>query len=150
MPEVTLATVLKQVVKLEQMLSEHCRDLSERTDDERVRLLANYLRRHHRRIWAVLEKMPPERSRRILEATLRYPPEVTELSDFEKGSFPTDVTREELLDATIRFDECIVKLYRQARRDVLDPDARQLMETLVAYEEGDAVELAKLKATDYY
>jgi len=55
-----------------------------------------------------------------------------------------------VLDAAVTFDECLVRLYRQAARQSADAEVRALFEGLIRAEQRDEIELKKIKAMDYF
>jgi hypothetical protein len=50
----------------------------------------------------------------------------------------------------VTFDQCLVNLFRQAARQDIDEEARELFEGLIRMEERDEIELKKIKAMDYF
>ena len=110
---VTVAEVLKHAEEFERLLMEYYRALASRTTRDGVRLLTDYMSRHRRRIQGALSRFSPEQVRRIASCPLKYEPQAADCRCFEGLDLPTDAPASAVLDAAVRFDECLIRLYRQ-------------------------------------
>jgi hypothetical protein len=150
---VTIADVLRRVEEFEKMLTDFYEKLSHQATREGVRLLADYMSRHRRRAHVALFKLPVKRVEqihRICHTPLQYEPHGVECRYFKGIELSPDATAAEVLDTAIKFDECLVKFYRQVVQQPVDQDVKQLFESLIQQEEGDEIELKKIKAMDYF
>ena len=150
MAVVTVADVLRQAERFEQMLRDYYARLSERTTREGVRLLADYMSRHRVRIARILDRLSGAQVRRICVAPLRYQPQDADGRRLEGMELSQQATAAEVLDAAIAFDECLIRLYRHVVRQPVDQEVRELFESLIRSEERDEIELKKIKAMDYF
>ena len=50
----------------------------------------------------------------------------------------------------IEFDECLISLYRQVAQQDVEPEVKELFESLVHAEERDEILLKKIRATNYF
>lgn len=150
MPVVTVADVLRHAEEFERMLADYFAGVSERTTREGVRLLTDYMSRHESRIAEFLDRLSGKQVRRICSTPLRYEPEVADCRCFQGMELPPDATVGAVLDAAIRFDECLVRLYRQVSEQPVGEDVKELFESLIHVEEQDQVQLKKIKAMDYF
>jgi hypothetical protein len=150
MPVITVADVLKTVEDFESRLVEYYAELSKRTTNEGVHLLADYMGRHRRRLTEALSRVPEGKRARIGGCHLRYHPTKPSCSCFEDREMPSDAPASEVLDLAVEVDECLIDLYKQVLRQELDPEVRELFESLLHCEEWDEVELKKIKAMDYF
>ena len=62
---------------------------------------------------------------------------------------PDDATADQVFDAAIAFDECLIKLYRQVLAQQVDEQVRSLFESFLRAEVHDEVQLKKIKAMHY-
>ena len=150
MAVITIAQVLEHAEQFEQSLVEFYAKLATDSSREGVRLLTDYMSRHRKRICEALDKLSHEQIHLITSAPLRYEPKAADCRCFERLSLPDDATASQVLDAAVVLDECLVDLYRQVLAQPLEIEARELFESLVRVEQGDEIELKKIKAMDYF
>jgi hypothetical protein len=150
MAVITVADVLKTVEDFECRLVEYYADLSTRTTSEGVQLLTDYMRRHRERLAVALSRLPESKRARICGCHIRYGPVRPDCSCFEDTELSPDAPASDVLDLAVRMDECLIGLYKQVLRQELDPEVRELFESLLQCEEWDEVELKKIKAMDYF
>ena len=150
MAVVTIAQVLACAEDFERMLAEFYANTSHQSTKEGVRLLADYMGRHRVRTHEALSKLPLKNLNRIYKTPLRYEPHAANCHCFEGVELGPEATSAEVLDAAIRFDECLVQLYRQVVRQPVDREINELFESLIRMEQDDEIQLKKIKAMDYF
>ncbi len=151
MAVIAVGDVLKRASDFECMLTEYYLKLAEQTTREGVRLLTDYMGRHRRRLSEALERFPSDEYRRICALPIRYEPGAAlEEGCFETRELPPDATAAQVLDIAVELDECLLELYRHVLRQEIDPDVKDLFESLVRTEERDEIRLKKIKAMDYF
>ena len=151
MAVITVADVLKHAEDFERMLSEYYAGLAEHTVRDGVRMLADYMARHRLRIIDMLDKLSAERVKRLHAIPIPYEPQAADCRCFEGLDLPPGATARQVLDAATMLDECLIKLYRQALRQLADDEeARALFEALIKAEQQDEIELKKIRAMDYF
>ena len=150
MPVVTVADVLRHAEAFEANLAKFYQGIAEQTERDGVRLLADYMSRHRRRIAGALDKMPGVTVRRICCAPIRFEPQGADMKCFTGKELPPDATAGDVLDMAIVFDECLIRLYRQVINQDVDPEVREMFESLLRMEERSEIELKKMKALDYF
>jgi hypothetical protein len=106
--------------------------------------------RHRIRLHEALSSISPRQIKRVRATRLRYEPQAADCRCFEGITLPPNATAEQVLDAALVFDECLVRLYRQVLRQEVDQEVRELFESLLRAEQRDEVELKKIKAMDYF
>ena len=147
---VTVDDVLRTAEGFEEKLVGYYRVLCDNSTREGVRLLADYIGRHCRRLSRALERLDSDERERVCACPIRYEPVAMGGSCFDGRELAPDATAHEVLDTAIEFDECLAELYRQVLRQDLDQEVKDLFESLVRSEERDEVVLKKIKATDYF
>ena len=150
MPVITVADVLRTVEDFESRLVDYYAEISAHTKSEGVHLLADYMGRHRRRLTEALSRVPEGKRARISACHIRYQPDKPSCSRLESRRLMPDAPASEVLDLAVEVDECLIGLYKQVLRLELDPEVRELFESLLHCEEWDEVELKKIKAMDYF
>jgi len=145
-----VACVLRRAGDFEHQLMTYYLDLAEQATREGVRLLTDYMARHRRRLAEALERFPAEEYQRISALPLRYEPVSAECDHFKARVPSPDATAAEVLDLAIEFDECLISIYRQVAQQDVEPEVKELFESLVHREERDEILLKKIKATHYF
>ena len=150
MAVITVDDVLKTAEEFEARLVEYYNEISRRTTSEGMRLMACYIGRHRRRLSQAMSRMPDDARARVCSRPIRYEPAPPDRSCFESNPLSPDAPANEILDIAVQVDECLIGLYKQVLQQELDPEVRELFESLVQCEEWDEVELKKIKAMDYF
>ncbi len=147
---VTISQVLACAEDFERILAEFYTRLSQETTREGVRLLTDYMSRHRQRTHEALNKLPGRDMYRICKTPLRYEPRAADYHCFEGVELTPDATAAEVLDTAIKFDECLVRFYRQVTQQSVDQEVKELFENLIHWEQDDEITLKKIKAMDYF
>ncbi len=147
---VTIAQVLVCTEDFERRLAEFYAELAKQTTREGVRLLTDYMSRHRQRTYEALSKLPDIEMYRVCKTRLKYEPHTAGYHSFEGVELPPDATAATVLDIAIKFDECLVKLYRQVVQQPVHQKIKELFENLILWEQDDEIELKKIKAMDYF
>lgn len=112
-------------------------DLSEQSHTPRLQLLLDYLSRHESNLAAALKRYESDASRRILETWFSYVPDERELNACAILNLDADMDADELVDAAMRYDDCLISLYRQIERTAAVPEVREVFANLLALEEQE-------------
>jgi hypothetical protein len=147
---VTLGEILGHVEHFEQLLGDYYANLSRKTTHEGVRLLTDYMSRHSLRIHELLEKVPVDTRKVICSTPIPYMPELPGKNSLKQVHLPADPAANEVLDAAIQFDDCLVKMYHSVADQPVSQDIKDFFESLIRNLEKDEVELKKIKAMDYF
>jgi len=146
----TVACVLRRASDFECLLMDYYLSLAEQTHREGVRLLTDYMARHRRRLQEALSRFPGDTYKRISVLPIRYEPVSSECDRFAGRTLDPDATAEDVLDVAIELDECLISIYKQVVQQEIDPDVKELFDSLVRMEERDEIQLKKIKAMDYF
>ena len=146
----TVACVLRRASDFECLLMDYYLSLAEQTHREGVRLLTDYMARHRRRLQEALSRFPGDTYKRISVLPIRYEPVSSECDRFAGRTLDADATAEDVLDVAIELDECLISIYKQVAQQEIDPDVKDLFDSLVRMEERDEIQLKKIKAMDYF
>ena len=148
---VTVENLLGRAEKFERRLEEFYADLRDHSDDNGVRLLTYYLARHRRHVDKALAMLDPEDRERAGKVQLRFEVEFSPEETFDLLGVPADKVRgPDLLEVAIRYDEALVRFYRQMLGQQLPKETHELIESLIRIEEKDIVMLRKMLAMNYF
>ena len=147
---VIIAQVLACADDFKRRLAEFYSRVSQQTTREGVRLLTDYMSRHRQRTHEALNKLPGRDINRICKTPLRYELHAADYHCFEGVELPPDATAAKVLDIGIKFDECLVRFYRQVTQQSVDQEVKELFESLIRWEQNDEITLKKIKAMDYF
>ena len=150
MPVITIGDVLDHAEQFEEALADYYRDVSDKTTREGVKILADYMSRHRRHLTEGLAELPVAERARLNTTNLRYEPQAADCRCFNGVDLAPDATAQEVLDAAVLFDECLIRLYRQVLQQDVDQKVKDLFAGLVGREEQDEIQLKKIKAMDYF
>ena len=150
---ITIAEVLERVNDFERMLAEFYAKLSNQSTREGVRLLSDYMSRHRQRTHKALLELPideAEEIRRVCHTSLRYEPQGLGKCCFEGIELGPNASADEVLDVAIKFDECLIRFYKQVSQQHVSQHIKELFESLARKELSDEIELKKIKAMNYF
>ena len=147
---ITLCEILGHVEHFEQLLGDYYANLSRKTTHEGVRLLTDYMSRHSLRIHELLEKVPVDTRKVICSTPIPYMPELPGKNSLKQVHLPADTTANEVLDAAIQFDDCLLKMYHSVADQPVSQEIKDFFEYQIHDMETDEIQLKKIKAIDYF
>ena len=130
-----LRDIIVQVRRFHTELSAHFHALNDTEQQERVRMLLDYLSRHESHMARVLKKFEQDASPKVLDTWFQY----TVPFDPEAEKLPPhpNLSMEEVIDRATRFDECLVDLYKTLALESGLNDIKEVCEQLVLLEESE-------------
>ena len=150
MRAITIAEIIGYAEKFEQDLFDYYHELSSHTSHEGVRMVADYIARHVHHAREMLGVLAEEKRQHICSIPLSYKPTIPGKQCFEIIELPDDATADEVLEAAIRFDDCLLQMYRCVARQDSEQDVKEFFRELVQTLERDQVGLKKIKAENYF
>jgi rubrerythrin len=135
--------VLKHARKFHHKLSEFYEDLKETTDKERTRALLDYLSRHEQYLEDCLEEFQKDVSRNVLDSYFQYGSDASKLSGISDFEIKEEMSVEDVVEAAMHFDACLIKFYREIAQKARSDKVREVFENLLVMEEHEQIELSK-------
>lgn len=135
--------VLKQARKFHHKLSEFYEDLKDTTDKERTRALLDYLSRHEQYLEDCLEEFQKDVSRNVLDSYFQYGSDASKLSGISDFKIREEMSVEDVVEAAMHFDACLIKFYREIAQKARSDKVREVFENLLVMEEHEQIELSK-------
>jgi rubrerythrin len=146
----SISEIVEYAEKFERDLVEFYQGISDHTKHEGVRMVADYIARHTRHINEMLNDLTEEERHRICSIPLSYKPPVPGKQCFELIELPADAKADDVLETAIKFDECLLDMYRSVARQDSERDVKEFFEELVQTLERDQVGLKMIKAENYF
>ena len=143
--------VLARAKDFEARLECYYADIRDRSTNDGVRLLTQYLVRHCRRLPKALLSYSESDLKHIQDVLLKY-----DLTQFDPNiifvgkELPADASAEQLIGKSLEFLKCIDQFYTVVADLHLGNEASGLFLCLHQLAERDAIELNKIKATHYF
>jgi rubrerythrin len=135
--------VLKHARKFHHKLSEFYDDLKDSTDKERTRALLDYLSRHEQYLEDCLEAFQQDVSRNVLDSYFQYGSDASKLSGISDFEIKEEMNVENVVEAAMHFDACLIKFYREIAQKARSDKVREVFENLLVMEEHEQIELSK-------
>ncbi len=109
-------------------------------DREKVRILLNYMSRHEANLAECLAMYEREAAARILDTWFKYPPEMPTCRCFECIRLEPDMGVDEIVEAALKVDACLLDLYRRTAEQSVSREVRDLFNELVEREKKEETE----------
>ncbi|OQA26084.1 MAG: hypothetical protein BWY59_01521 [Verrucomicrobia bacterium ADurb.Bin345] len=135
----TMRSVLDYAKKFHQDLAAFYAGLEDRTGQEKMRILLNYMSRHEEHLMECLKQYEADATESILNVWFKYTPDMPQCRCFEKIKFSPDMTVDEIVDAARTIDRCFVDLYRQMAEKAPTPETKDLFKKLLEMEQREEV-----------
>ncbi|MHC4740643.1 MAG: ferritin family protein [Planctomycetota bacterium] len=144
---ITISEIFEYVEKFERMLAELYTDVSHESQKDAVSLLGEYIARNRSRTMEAIEELPTKEIDHIRSVRLQYPPHIPGPHCLEEIPIDADSTAQQILDAAMQFDECLVHMYEQIADQTVEHETKELFENLIQLERNDELRLKKIKAS---
>lgn len=139
----TAGDVIEQTKAFHQMLSEFYENLSGQVEQERVKLLLEYMSRHQENIASVMKEYAADVAEKILNTWLMFSAKECDLSPFTEARIDMNMSPQEVIDIAIRIDDCIIETYKAMLNKEVPDDISCVFEDLLKLEEREKVKMAK-------
>jgi rubrerythrin len=141
----TTKDVLDHVREFHQQLSEFYRDLIDKTDKERVRMLLDYLSRHEKHLEESMARYEAEVSERILKTWFQYPPpkEILGICKTLAVDEVEDLSVDGVIKLALELDDCLIDLYKEMIRGSESEEVREVFQSLLDMEKQEELELVR-------
>ncbi len=139
MPFKTVRDILDQARAFHRELAEHYRRLGAGADREKLKVLLDFMGRHEQHMAEHLEGYEAEKAGRILGCWFKYSPAVPELGAIEGVELKPDMTVEQVVDASLKFDGALVAFYRQAAETARSQDVKDFFAKVVDMEQREGI-----------
>lgn len=135
--------VLEQSRAFHDKLSSFYHILSNKAEQERVKLLLEYLSRHEKRLSRILEDYEDDVSQTVLDTWFHFTQEEFDLSAYWEAAITADMTAAEVVALALRLDERLLDTYRAMTKNQVPEKVREIFENLLQMEEEEVHKLAR-------
>ena len=111
--------------------------LNEQTDKERIKMLLSYLSRHEQHMEESLQHFEQVTRRDILNIWLEHTPRLNIQDIIEQCALSAGMSLEDVVDLALKFDEALVRLYREVAEKAADARVKAVFQNIVAMEESE-------------
>ena len=135
--------VLEHAREFHQKLSVFYEELKESASKERTRALLDYMSRHEKYLDSCLAQYEEQVSDNILDTYFKYGSESTKMTAIDDFEIKPDMDLENVMDAAMHFDACLIQFYREMAQRALSEKVREVFENLLVMEQHEQIELSK-------
>jgi len=146
MRAVRISRILEAAEGFESQLKRVYDRVSETTVRKDLEMLADYMSRHRERITHAVSSLPAEQIEKIKNTPLPYEPQAGDQHCISELDLESITSVDELIDAAIMFDECLIRLYKQVASQAVNQQTKDLFESLSRIEQNDEKNLKLIKA----
>ncbi len=119
------------------MIATYYRKLRKNTDQERFKLLLEYLEQHEKAIEKALKAYEVEGSQKILKVWLPYSTFDEKLAELKALLAHPAPAVEDVVRLVMEADDALIEFYRGMAERVTSPDVKRVFEDLILLEENE-------------
>ncbi|WP_319762663.1 hypothetical protein [Maridesulfovibrio sp.] len=139
----TAKDVIEQTKAFHAKLGSFYKELSDKAEKERVKLLLDYMSRHHDRLAAIMNQSESDISAHILNTWFMYVHKECDLSPFFSAEIGPDMTTKEVMEISIDLDKCLLETYEAMVQNDIPEDVREVFQGLLDMEKRENMKLTK-------
>lgn len=135
--------ILEHAKSFHEQLSAFYGRLSDTAAKDRIKVLLNYMSRHEQHLVEALSGLESDAARKVLDTWFKFGPEMPACTCFECMDLQPDMTLEQITQAALKVDRCLVDFYRQAVEKAVSQDVKDLFTRLLEMEQKEETECLK-------
>lgn len=139
----TARDVIDQTKAFHRRLVSFYKDLSDTVEKERVKILLDYMSRHHENLFSIIEDYESRLSERILNTWFMYVHKECDLSPFFDASLGPEMTTQQAMKVAIDLDKCLLETYEAMLQNDVPDDVSEAFQGLLDMENRGKIKLAK-------
>ncbi|WP_432734845.1 hypothetical protein [Maridesulfovibrio sp. FT414] len=139
----TAKDVIEQTKAFHKRLGSFYKELSDKVEKERVKILLDYMSRHHDNLAVILDEYESGVSQHILNTWFMYVHKECDLSPFFDASLGPDMTAQEVVKVAIDLDKCLLETYEAMLQNDIPDDVSEVFQGLLDMEKLEKIKLAK-------
>lgn len=142
MPVATTRNLIELVKNFHHQLADHCNRVARFSDDERVKLLLEYVSRHEKYLADALQAYAGQAEQKMLNTWFRDVP-LPILPTLDNDALKATSTVDEVIAWAVRMDNAIISLYRTLAAVTDTPAMQNVMENLLAMEQREQLKMVR-------
>ncbi|WP_319777172.1 hypothetical protein [Maridesulfovibrio sp.] len=139
----TAKDVIEQTKAFHKRLGSFYKELSDKVEKERVKLLLDYMSRHHDHLVAIMDEYEDSLSEHILNTWFMYVHKECDLSPFFSAELGPEMTTQEVMKVAIDLDKCLLETYEAMIQNDIPDDVSEAFQGLLDMEKRENIRLAK-------
>lgn len=139
----TAKDVIEQTKAFHKRLGTFYKELSDKADKERVKLLLEYMSRHHDSLASVMDEYEAEVSEHILNTWFMYVRKECDFSPFFDAELSPDMTTQEVMALSVDLDRCLLETYEAMIQNDIPDDVSEFFQGLLDMEKREKIKMAK-------
>ena len=136
MTAATTHSLVDLVSQFHRQLAQHCSQTARLNQDERVRLLLDYVGRHETHLAAALQSYENQAREKILATWFRNAP-TNALPRLDQHALSATSTVDDVIEWAVEMDNAIISFYRTLATEAETPDLKKVLDNLLAMEESE-------------
>ena len=139
----TAKDVIEQTRAFHKRLVSFYKELSDKVDKERVKILLEYMSRHHENLAAITEDYESRLSEHVLSTWFMYVHKECDLSPFFNADLGADMTTEQVMKVAMELDKCLLETYDAMIQNDIPDDVSDVFQGLLDLETKQKIKLAR-------
>ena len=135
--------ILSKACDFHHKLSHYYDEERQRLDEQKVKLLLEYLSRHEKNLEALLKRCSEDAEPSITNTWFKYTPDHLSEAMDPDVHIPADSTVDDIVQIALNVDNKLIEFYNDAAERAMSRDVRELFEKLARQEENEEHRLAK-------
>lgn len=129
--------ILDNARKFHRLIAESYRQQGEKTGQERMQMLLNYLVLHEKHLEETLDEYGNLAAKRVLEHWFQNSPCDEKFEELKQLLVRDNPTEDHIIDLAMEIDGCMIDMYKSLAANAEDKDVRALFQDLVSLEENE-------------
>lgn len=141
----TTKDVLDHAREFHGQVGEYYRQLGEKNQKERVKMLLEYMSRHEKHLEENLARYEEDVSGRILNTWFQYPPPPDMLKTCVNLNLEgkENLTVDEVIELALKIDDCLIQLYQQMAAESEFEEVKEVFNNLLEMEKQQEMDLVR-------
>ncbi|TIH12839.1 hypothetical protein D0S45_16955 [Marinifilum sp. JC120] len=139
----TAKDVIEQTRAFHNRLVSFYKDLSYQVDKERVKILLEYMSRHHENLVGIMDEYESRISEQVLNTWFMYVNKECDLSPFFSADLGPEMTAQQVMQLAVDLDKCLLETYEAMLQNDIPDDVSAVFQGFVDMEKREKIKLAK-------
>lgn len=139
----TAKDIIEQTKAFHKRLGNFYKELSDKVEKERVKLLLDYMSRHQENLAGIMDEYESGVSEHILNTWFMYVNKECDLSPFFNAKLGPDMTAQEAIQVAIDLDKCLLETYEAMLQNDIPDDVSEVFQGLLDLEKREKISMAK-------
>jgi len=140
----TTKDVIDHARKFHRDLSEFYHQLADSAEQEKVKMVLDYLSRHERHLDQALARYEHDGANQVLDTWFKFKPDEATAKNIAALEVNNNMTVPEIVRMAMQMDERLIELYRGVARSSVAEEVKELFESLLKMEKQEESDMVKL------